>query len=99
MAATTNGGIFFSEKIKHDSPFISRCFAPQCEVQEDYLPGSLLHNENGAGLINKVDCSICYALEAQRFWVIPFKEVSAITLKTYNGTKSGGTGSWGRERR
>ena len=23
--------------------------------------------------------------------VIPFKEVSAITLKTYNGTKSGGT--------
>ena len=99
MAATTNGGIFFSQKIKHDSPFISRCFAPQCEVQKDYPPGRLLHNENGAGLINEVDCSICCALDAQRFWVIPFKEVSAITLKIYNGTKSGGTGSWGRERR
>ena len=99
MAATTDGGIFFSQKIKHDSPFISRYFAPQCEVQKDYPPGSLLHNENGAGLINEVDYFICCDLDAQRFWVIPFKEVSAITLKIYNGTKSGDTGSWGRERR
>jgi len=68
-------------------------------VQKDYPPGSLLHNENGAGLTNEVDCFICCDLDAQRFWVIPFKEVSAITLKIYNGTKSGDTGSWGRERR
>jgi hypothetical protein len=99
MAATTNGGVFFSQKIKYDSPFILWYFAPQCEVQEDYPPGRLLHNENGAGLTNEVDYFICCALDAQRFWVIPFKEVSAITLKIYNGTKSGGTGSWGRERR
>ena len=78
MAATTDGGIFFSKKIKHDSSFISRCFAPQFEEKEDYPPDSLLHNENGSGLANELFYFICYGLDGQRFWVISFKEVFAI---------------------
>ena len=35
----------------------------------------------------EVDFFICCALNALRFWVIPFNEIKTITTKIYNGNK------------
>jgi len=36
----------------------------------------------------QVDFFVCCAINANRFWVIPFIESKTITLKIYNGNKS-----------
>ena len=37
---------------------------------------------------DQMDFFVCCALDSRRFWVLPFKAASVITLKIYNGKDS-----------